>query len=281
MTKIINFLAVLGWVLWFILLWVWIWLEFTPDTNAYSTGYTCVFWPQSVVWNTYFWNNVTCSKWWNSYNLWSATYAWWSFGATVYTSTFNTAKYWNIGYVYSASNNWVLWTSQTTTGTLSSVILSVDEDFFIKSITWATWPKWATWATWPTWPTGATWATWLSWPQWNDGYNAYELAQLNWFSWTIVEFLESLVWPKWDTWSVAIDLAQSWTISIQSVVNANLIDDSPGLSTWSVYFQVAEKKDGKTYIKIDSIRNLSLIVFLLIGLIFWFYKFLNTWKKIF
>jgi hypothetical protein len=89
------------------------------------------------------------------------------------------------------------------------------------------WPAGATGATGPQWATGATGAMWIQWLQgvqwiqWNDGYSAYQLAQINGFTWDELSWLASLIWPRWATWTISLDLSQTWSINIANTVTVD------------------------------------------------------------
>lgn len=191
LSTFINFLSILGWILWFWLVTFFAWI-YIPDTNATMSGTGCTFFPTAVYWNTSVWTKVTCHDSELGFlDFWTGYTIGWSFSTNTSLTSFTTTNYWMVGYIYFTGCSWVSQSNQTSTGTCSTYKTIISTWSFLRS-----WPKGATWSQWPQWPVWNTWATWIQGIPWLD---AYEIAQIMWFSGSIDEWLLSL---KWATWSI-------------------------------------------------------------------------------
>lgn len=169
-----------------------VFISYLPDNvGAYSTWSTCTFYQQSVVWNSVFWTNVTCTISGTVYDMGSANYVWGSFGSSpCWTNSLNTANYWAM-YFYSASCSWIQNSWQVGTGTATNVILSMNKVGLDR-----------------TGPAGPKWDTWSVWRPFVDSWSI--------LSWTLTGWIPSPAYIRWATGSTGATgsfIYNSWAIN--------------------------------------------------------------------
>jgi len=235
---------------------------FTTWAITYYTGATAI--------------NVRSSTW----NLLFASLYLWALSTD--TSLITSATSQQASQVHAERLLWAdcnIWAYNTTARTATWFLCPVWRIFFDStSILGATWNTWATGATGPAGATGATGPAGASgpvWPQGNDWYSAYELAQINWYTWSEIEWLGSLIGPQgpiWATGSIAIDLSQSWTISLQNNLNLSESSSTGFLYPDKKYLSVFEKVNWSWYINTDNILYLLIMISLAMFLTYWAIK---------
>ena len=291
--KIFTLLAWLWYLLGAFCLSVYIWLNI-PNTNAFFSADSITFSaPLTTLWSiTYYtWataNNVRTTRSWaiiyTTLNLWS----WQSSNIIITSVTSQQASNVFAERAYLANCTVSSYSSITRVSwwIICPVWRIFSDTWSTISATGSTGETGATGATGATGSTGATGADstipWPAWSQGNDGLNAFELAQVvEWYTGDVYQWLDSLRGSNGSTGatgSLSLDLSQSGTISLSTVVQ--LPENDSTLSSSWLYFTLLSQKDGDILVNWEGARNLSILFVLFFLIIFTIFKFVRKEEKL-